>query len=104
MKTTKKLIGQVGVDAGLIWIGDPCYVLHTENPPKSIGKDWGDFCDKLHKNADEHSTSFNFDMGHEGLGVCVSSGYGDGLYPVYAQISDEGKFGKRVKSVTIKFF
>ena len=34
----------------------------------------------------------------EGLGVCVTTGYGDGEYPVYAEIEDGV-----VKSVTIKF-
>ncbi len=51
-----KLIGHFSVDAGLCWIGDPCYILHKDKnaekkhdqPPKDIGKDWGDFCDKLH--------------------------------------------------------
>lgn len=43
----------------------------------------------------------NFKMGHEGVGVVSSSGFGDGFYPVYADIDEkEG----RVKSLTIKFF
>lgn len=38
---------------------------------------------------------FNYDMGHAGLGVVVSTGYGDGCYPVYAEFNDEGR-GKKV--------
>ncbi len=86
-------IGQIGVDAGLCWIGDPCYILHREEKPKDIGKDWRDFVNKLYSDTDFGNTAykytqFNHDMGHPGLGVCVQSGYGDGLYPVYADIDD----------------
>lgn len=40
----------VDVDAGLIWVGDPCYVLKDkgEKRPKDLGKDWGDICDRYH--------------------------------------------------------
>lgn len=75
---TPKVIGKVGVDAGLIWIGDPCYVLHKDKLPTTLGKDWGDFCGKLEGN----HQSFNYEMGHEGLGVCTSTKYGDGTYNV----------------------
>ena len=94
----KKQIGTIGVDAGMCWIGDPCYILHKEKPFKDIGKDWLDFCNKL---GEDYPTKkqFNFDKGHAGLGVCVSTGYGDGEYPVYAEIEDN-----RIKSVTVKFF
>lgn len=44
-----KLVGHVDVDAGCIWVGDPCYVLHKEEDqkPKDIGKDWSEFCDLM---------------------------------------------------------
>ncbi len=89
-ETTRQQIGVIGVDAGLCWIGDPCYVLHA-TPEKSIGKDWGDFCDILWKKrneTDNECVQFNYDAGHAGLGVCVPSGYGDGVYPVYATFRD----------------
>jgi hypothetical protein len=74
-----RLLGRIGVDAGIIWIGDPCYVLHADPQPKSIGKDWFGFCDAL---GNDYSKSFNFDLGHEGLGVCASTRWGDGVYNV----------------------
>ena len=112
-----KLVGHFGVDAGLCWIGDPCYILHKDKPvypgaepeglPESLGKDWGDFCDILNQGDDETSgptlRSFNYAKGHEGLGVCVSTGFGDGVYPVYAHISEEGDWGKRVSAIFIDF-
>jgi hypothetical protein len=39
-------------------------------------------------------------MGHSGVGVVTSSGYGDGLYPVIADIDDRSG---RVKSITVVF-
>jgi hypothetical protein len=89
-----KLIGHIGVDAGLCWIGDPCYLQpgSKENPIK----DWDKFCTSF---GDEHPRlkSFNYQLGHEGLGVCVSTG-GDGTYPVYAEVK-----GDTVHSVTVVF-
>lgn len=94
---TWKTIGTIGVDAGLCWVGDPCYILGGDRP-KSIGKDWPEFCDLL---GGEYPTqkSFSYDMGHEGLGVCFSTGYGDGSYPVKAKFEDG-----RIKEIKIKFF
>lgn len=82
-----KKIGVIGVDAGLCWIGDPCYVIHTDEPAKHIGRDWHEFCDAV---LEGRTHQFNYDLGHPGLGVCVSTGYGDGTYPVYAKFTDEG--------------
>jgi hypothetical protein len=92
--------GVIGVDAGLCWIGDPCYVLHRDgedDKPKSIGKDWMEFCDGLDRGV--VVKQFNYDMGHPGLGMCVSTGYGDGVYPVMVTKNSEG----RVVRVTIEF-
>ncbi len=80
-------IGIIGVDAGLCWIGDPCYILHPDEKPKSIGSDWSDFCMKLGSDFPT-CKEFDYDVGHPGLGVVVSTGYGDGVYPVYAEIED----------------
>lgn len=97
----RKKIGEIGVDAGLCWIGDPCYILHREGRnPEAIGKDWGDFCNKLHDSDSDEPLAYqmNYDMGHEGLGVVVSTGYGNGCYPVYAEYKDG-----RIASVTVEF-
>jgi hypothetical protein len=95
MTKTVKRIGVIGIDAGLCWIGDPCYILHKEAPPKAIGKDWIDFCDILER-AEQNPTAmqFHYDLGHPGLGVVVSTGYGDGEYPVYAEFNEEGRIAR----------
>jgi hypothetical protein len=99
-----KLVGHFGVDAGLCWIGDPCYILHKDKKdlPKSLGKDWLGFCDTL---GEEYPTmkSYPYALGHEGLGICVSTGFGDGTYPVYARVTDEPGWGKRVTAIFIDF-
>lgn len=41
----------------------------------------------------------NFEMGHSGVGVVATSGYGDGFYPVMADIDETG----RIESITIIF-
>lgn len=95
-----ELVGHFSVDAGLCWIGDPCYCVTpdcTEHPAQT----WHEFCDKLiDTDFDKKgSMSFNFPKGHGGLGILVSTGYGDGSYPVYIRKNDEG----RVIEVRIKF-
>jgi hypothetical protein len=85
--TKRERIGEIGVDAGLCWIGDRSYVLHAQNLPNDIGKNWADFCSRLGKRCPTKK-QFNYDLGHPGLGMCVSTGYGDGVYLVYAEYHD----------------
>lgn len=72
-----------------------CYVLHAKQAPKAISKDWSEFCDLLHKDK-QYPTGkqFNYDLGQPGLGVAVSTGYGDGVYPVYAALTEEGHIAR----------
>jgi hypothetical protein len=98
----RRRIGTVGVDAGIVWIGDPCYIIHpnTGRLPEEVGKDWDDFCKILETKIDKDGCAqFSYDKGHAGLGVVVPSGYGDGTYPVYATFNADG----RVMSVTVRF-
>ena len=100
-----KQIGVVGVDAGLVIIGDPGYLIHTEPDTEStLGKNWDDFCDLLAEEERPLMKQFNFPLGNPGLAVVVSSGFGDGVYPVFAEVVDTKEGGKRVKKVTIEFF
>jgi hypothetical protein len=105
-KTAWEEIGFIGVDAGICWIGDPCYIHldpeYKEEPPKEWGKTWDNFCNTLaEKEGGDYPTAvqFNYDKGHPGLGVCVSTGYGDGYYPVFIKRNKEG----RISEVKVKF-
>ncbi len=100
-KTTEvfkeEIVGDISIDAGICWIGDPCYIMHTDKfPTKALGNNWEEFCDKLGK----LPKLFKHDNGIEGLGVCVSTGYGDGFYPVTVTKDKKG----RIKSVRVDFF
>lgn len=84
-------IGTVGVDAGMIWVGDPCYVLGRDS---SHGpKNWQEFCSKTDAHQD-----YSEPLG-KGIGFAISSGYGDGSYAVYIRRSRES----RVSAVKVVF-
>lgn len=99
-------IGNVGVDAGLIMVGDPCYVT-GDSPANQLVHDWDEFCDYIRKdeNTIHHQVACGlpYALGHMGAGVVVSSGYGDGEYPVYAKFSDEDDWGIRIKELKVVF-
>ena len=89
----KKLIGHISVDSGTVWVGDPCYIIHTEKLPKTLGKDWLDLCritDDRSDNTRHLPMSFNHDNGHNGLGVMSYTKIGDGYYPVYMIGDNDG--------------
>ena len=106
MKDEWKLIGHCGVDAGLIMIGDPCYVT-GDNPANALIKDWDKFCDAYSNPANniESQTAFSipFARGHDGAGVVMSSGIGDGYYPVYARFKELEDWGTRIVEARIVF-
>ena len=83
-------IGTIFVDAGLCWVGDPCYVL-GDNASSRV-TDWMEFCEKL-----DHKKDHNAPLG-EGTGFAISTGYGDGEYPVFIEKSDG-----RVSAIRIEF-
>jgi len=81
-----ELIGHCGVDSGQILLIDPCYVYKDEY---GSGGDYDQCC----------QITLSEGAGQTDLGVVTSSGYGDGVYPVYAQKDSNG----RIKQVTITF-
>lgn len=87
-----KKIGEIEVEAGMCWIGDPCYVLHTKSP-KAIGRNWDDFCKRVREDEDRTHKQFRNDSGIPGLGVVVDTG-GDGMFPVYAKFTEDGQLAR----------
>lgn len=107
--------GVIGVDAGICWIGDPCYILalprtreksqfedlnKPKELPKDLGGSWHGFCDKVDERMEgsiypnkrtqyKPYAQFNYDAGHPGLGV-VTRTNGDGTYPVYIKKDEDG--------------
>jgi hypothetical protein len=81
MKTERELVGRIGVDAGLCWVGDPCYVLGDDASDRV--RDWGTFCEALKRTG-------QYEKGHcqplgPSVGLAISTGYGDGHYPVFVE-------------------
>jgi hypothetical protein len=89
----KQKIGVCGVDAGLLMVGDPCYFWPNGEQPAAIEsiKEWPEVCDKIKDLNESSGYQLNFKMGHAGLGVIVSTTYGDGVYPVFLETTN----GKR---------
>jgi hypothetical protein len=83
-----------------------CRVLHTKKP-KAIGKTWEEFIDpiKMHRKTIKIPTNapVNARQYGEGTGVCVQTGVGDGIYPVFVKEGKVGRGAKRVKAVTVLF-
>jgi hypothetical protein len=103
MKHDMKVIGECGVDAGMLMIGDPCYFVGKESnvnqryAPKE-GDGHADEYEKFLHDQDiirgnsmgEFDHQMTYAMGHEGLGVVFQTNYGDGVYPVY--LDSENRF------------
>ena len=94
MGTEKEIvqIGEIGVDSGLVYIGDPCYVWKEDGIARKQIGDWDQFCNTLDGVPYPLHHAFGI------LGVVAASGLGDGRYPVYATIEDWV-----ITSITVKF-
>lgn len=102
-------VGSVGVDAGMVMLCDPCYIrdewtsqqedekLHDDKYTNEFS--YRGCCSTMSKN--NKAGQLNYKMGHAGAGVVVSSGYGDGYYPVYVTYADGGERVAEVKVVFI---
>jgi hypothetical protein len=108
-----KLIGQFFVDSGQAMVGDPCYL--DEWKPWNSEED--NFEDHVNR-AGEYGYlgAANATLSKEGYGtlgtgvienagltgtkagsaVVFSTGYGDGVYPVYAEINEDGRVARIV--------
>ena len=99
------LAGVIGVDAGLCWLGDPCYFWPHDNlgfhktQAGSLGATWKEFV-KFLPESYPTMQQLAYRLGHPGLGVVVSTGFGDGTYPVYVRKTEDGL---RVAEVRIIF-
>jgi hypothetical protein len=101
MANLKIKIGDVMVDSGQMMVGDPCY-LHDfkagEFDPNGPKTENGEYSYDGASRATLYGQNLGGVIG-EGRAVCVSSGYGDGTYPVHVEIK-EG----RVKRLIVTFF
>ena len=111
----KVFLGMIGVDSGQMMLCDPGYI--RAGFDKSYDKDaqvkmqkTGQFkfnyngaCALTNRpDSDSLGGILQNDIG-AALGAVVSSGFGDGLYDVFAYIGNYGKWGKRVAKLEIVF-
>lgn len=97
-------VGVIDVDAGCVMVGDPCYT-QGDDALSHVGS-WHEFLEKTwpavfgpDAEPDVQIGDAVYALGEEGLGVVVSSGYGDGRFPVLVQ-----RENGRVKAVKVVFF
>jgi len=83
--------GEVSVDSGQILLIDPSYI--TESFPNGVGYRALNFNHVCRVTLRDSGCG-----GVAGLGFATSSGYGDGVYPVYVARS-----GGRIASIRIDF-
>jgi len=86
-------VGEIGVDAGLCWIGDPCYCV-TPDANEHPTETWEDFCAQLEAFQKNGVKQWHYRAGHPGLGVTVHTGDGDGCYPVYVRRASDGRIAE----------
>jgi hypothetical protein len=101
MKTNVKIdnlieAGWFSVDSGQAMVGDPCYL---DGWKTNEGEEWnleGKIGDYSYHGAS--ATTIDNSYGELGIGnaVVFNTGYGDGYYPVYVQMNDDGRISKVV--------
>jgi hypothetical protein len=98
----KTLIGRFAVDSGQAMIGDPCYLDDWKKWDRDVNK-FEEHVDKVgeygYLGACNATITNGYGELNQGSSVVFNTGWGDGVYPVYADIDDEGV----IRSVTINF-
>ncbi len=74
-------VGYVGVDSGMIWVGDPCYIM-PDSSAINPGADWNEFCNKIN----DAVPTQNWDE----IGISIHQFGGDGSYPVFIRRGKDG--------------
>lgn len=125
------LAGTIPVDAGMVMVMDPCYIVDTLVHAYNLGKNggltedeeetaglvgidtvlWHKYLEDNHlmdmPHADNRlSGSVTLTHGNgvwDGLGVACNSGFGDGSYDVFVKIQDVPGWGRRVSELRVVF-
>jgi len=89
--------GSFAVDSGQAMVGDPCYLDGWEpwaaGTPFDHDKHVGEYS---YLGASGRTLKDNFGQLGSASAVVFSTGYGDGLYPVYVQLNEDGRVAKVV--------
>ena len=85
------LAGHFSVDSGQAMIGDPCYL---EEWKTNEGEEWNlEGKENQYSYQGASATTIKMDAGTLGTdtAVVLSTGYGDGTYPVYVHYNEDGR-------------
>lgn len=91
MKKTKRQwerVGEIGIDSGVCWLGDPSYVLPGLDAEERLS--WRHFLEGDRTAGHPAVHQWEYRPGRPGLGVSVRTGYGDGRYDVFVKEDEEG--------------
>jgi len=106
LETTERVIGYVGVDAGMLLITDPSYARNwIDNEMGDAGDGHYSWAGAVATANDSHlqGGSLNYDMGHDGQGVVFRTGLGDGYYPVIGHYAKLDNWGERIVKIEVIF-
>jgi len=88
--------GSFGVDSGQAMVGDPCYL---DNWDTNKNEEWsteGKEGQYSYHGASATTLANAYGELGNGSAVVFSTGYGDGVYPVYVQMNEDGRVSKVV--------
>jgi len=107
-----EFVGQIGVDSAQLLLTDPCNIVNEwgsnsleESDLENLPESWEDAQDFDYAGCCRAASSgdmagqLKYRRGHAGAGVCLTTGYGDGLYNVMVKRTKNG----RIASVRINF-
>lgn len=86
-----EIVGNFGVDSGQAMVGDPCYLSEWKD---NEGEEWSLEGKVGHYSYQGASATTVYDSAGVlggGKAVVFSTGFGDGVYPVYAQFDTDGR-------------
>jgi hypothetical protein len=88
--------GRFGVDSGQAMVGDPCYLDQWKT---NEGEEW-DLDGKIGQYSYQGASATTIEKSYGELGVgsavVFNTGYGDGYYPVFVQLNEDGRVSKVV--------
>ncbi len=84
---SERLIGHVGVDAGIVAVGDPCYLVAGGSPQDP---QWQDVVRQIFDAENPRRIEGTSAVQVEGTIMTTTAG-GDDSYPVYAELDEQGQ-------------
>jgi hypothetical protein len=97
--TDLEYAGSFSVDSGQAMVGDPCYLSDYDPNTNDAWSPAGKEGQYSYQGVSATTLTNNFGLIADGKAVAFSTGYGDGSYPVYVKINQDG----RVSMVVIDF-